>query len=619
MRNEILKKKGKILLLGNEAIVRGALESGVGLASTYPGTPSSEIGDTFSEIAKKAGIYFEYSANEKVALEVAAGAAFSGIKSIVSMKHFGLNVAADSLMPVAYVGGSPLVVVSADDPSCWSSAQSEQDNRYYARLAHIPYVEPSNPEEAKELTKFAFKISEKYEIPVLLRTTTRVSHTRGIVKLDKLPKRKTKGKFIKDMKKFNNLPPHTMEMHEKILEKIEKIRKLSEKTKFNFILNKNVRSKIGIIVSGVSYNYVIDSLDQLNLKLPVLKIGLTYPLPTEKIKRFIRNKKEVLIVEELEPLMEKEVTRIAKEINPKLKVHGKDILPKSGEFNIETVMKAIMKISKKKFDFNFDAHKKNFEKLKIPRRIPVFCPGCPHRATFLAVKKAAPPGTIFGGDIGCYILGIFPPFETQDFNLSMGANVSVIHGINKVSNQKTIAFLGDSTFFHAGMPAIANLVFNKSNTLVIILDNRYTSMTGHQENPGTGYTGMGDKTTPIRIEDVVKAMGVKNVKVVDPFNIKLMIKTIKKFLKKNELSVIVAKRECQLMAVRRMRYFGVEPDKYEIDQKKCKQCKTCLNNIGCPAINEIDGRIFIDKNLCTGCGVCASICPNGAIKKVKKK
>lgn len=287
---KILKKNGKIILLGNEAIVRGALESGVGLASTYPGTPSSEIGDTFARIAKKVGIYFEYSANEKVALETAAGAAFSGVKSIVSMKHFGVNVAADSLLPVAYIGGSPLVVVSADDPSCWSSAQSEQDNRYYARLAHIPCIEPSNSQEAKDLTKLAFKISEKYEIPVLLRTTTRVSHTKGVVKLDKLPKRKTKGRFIKDMKKFNNLPPHTMEMHEKILEKIEKIRKLSEKTKFNFIVNENTRSNIGIIVSGVSYNYVIDALDELNIKLPILKIGLSYPLPTQKIKKFIRRK-----------------------------------------------------------------------------------------------------------------------------------------------------------------------------------------------------------------------------------------------------------------------------------------------------------------------------------------
>jgi len=616
---KILKKNGKIILLGNEAIVRGALESGVGLASTYPGTPSSEIGDTFARIARKAGIYFEYSVNEKVALEVAAGAAFSGVKSIVSMKHFGVNVAADSFMPIAYVGGSPLVIVSADDPSCWSSAQSEQDNRYYARLAHIPCIEPSDSQEAKELTKLAFKISEKYEIPVLLRTTTRVNHTKGIVKLDNLPKRKTKGKFVKDMKKFNNLPPHTMEMHEKILGKIENIRKLSEKTKFNFIVNGNMRSKIGIIVSGVSYNYVIDALDELNIKLPILKIGLSFPLPTEKTKKFIKNKKSVLIVEELEPLMEDEVKIIAKDANHKLKVYGKDILPKSGEFNIEIVMKAIMKITNKKFDFNFDFHNKKFKKLKIPRRIPVFCPGCPHRAAFLAVKKAAPPGTIFGGDIGCYILGIFPPFETQDFNLSMGANVSVIHGINKVSDQKTISFLGDSTFFHAGMPAIANIIFNKSNSLVIILDNRYTSMTGHQENPGTGFTAMGDKTTPLRIENIVKAMGVKNVKVIDPLNMKLMIKTIKKFLKKDGPSVIVAKRECQLMAIRRMRYYGAEPEKYEIDQKKCKQCKTCLNSIGCPAITEIDGRMFIDKNLCTGCGVCASICPNGAIKKVKRK
>lgn len=618
MKEKILDKSGKIILLGNEAIARGALEAGVGLAATYPGTPSSEIGDTFAKIAKKVGIYFEYSTNEKIALEVAIGAAFSGVKSIVSMKHFGLNVAADSLMPVAYIGGSPIVVVSADDPNCWSSAQSEQDNRYYSRLAHIPCIEPSDADECKKFTKLAFKISEKYEIPVLLRTTTRVNHTRGVVKLGKLPKIKSKGKFVKDMKKFNNLPPHTMKLHKEILEKIEKIRNLSEKTKFNFVVNAKAKSSLGIIVSGVSYNYVMDALYALNLKIPVLKIGLTYPLPTEKIKKFIKRKKYVLIVEELEPLVEEEVNLIAKDSNCKLKIHGKDVLPKSGEYNIEIVMKAILKITKKKFGFNFDDHYKEFKKIERPKRIPVFCPGCAHRAAFLAVKKAAPKNTVFGGDIGCYILGIFPPYETQDFNLSMGANISVLHGIKKVSDQPAIAFVGDSTFFHASMPAIANLVFNKANLLVIILDNRYTSMTGHQENPGTGFTAMGEKTTPLAIENIVKSMGVKNVAVIDPYKMKKMERTIKKFLKKPGVSVIVAKRECQLMAMRRMKYFGVEPQKYEIDQKKCKVCETCIDMIGCPAITKVEGRIFIDDNLCTGCGVCKNVCPNGAIKKVKE-
>ncbi|RLG68198.1 MAG: indolepyruvate ferredoxin oxidoreductase subunit alpha, partial [Methanobacteriota archaeon] len=294
-------------MLSNEAIVRGALEAGVGFASTYPGTPASEIGDTFARISKDAGIYFEYSANEKVALEAAAGAAFCGVRSIVSMKHFGLNVAADSFMPIAYVGTNPMVIVSADDPNCWSSAQSEQDNRFYARLAHVPMLEPSDPQEAKDFTKLAFDISEKFEIPVLLRETTRVSHTRGVVKLGRIVKGKTRGEFIKDLKRFNNLPPHTMEMHERILKKIEKIRKVSEKTKLNFFLNKGKRSDFGIIVSGVSFNYVMDALNDLDVKLPILKLGLTYPLPRRKIGGFIKKLHSVLIVEELEPLIEEEV------------------------------------------------------------------------------------------------------------------------------------------------------------------------------------------------------------------------------------------------------------------------------------------------------------------------
>jgi indolepyruvate ferredoxin oxidoreductase alpha subunit len=619
LRGRVLEKPGKkVILLGNEAIVRGALESGVGFASTYPGTPASEIGDTFARIAKRAGIYFEYSVNEKVALEVAAGAAFSGVKSIVSMKHFGLNVASDSLMPIAYVGASPMVVVVADDPNCWSSAQSEQDSRWYARLAHIPMLEPSDPQEAKDFVKVAFDLSEKFEIPVLVRTTTRVSHMRGIVTLGKMIKGKTKGFFVKDLKKFYNLPPEIMEMHKRILEKIEKIRNFSEKSKINRILNGNVKSDVGIITSGVSFNYVMDSLKELDLKIPILKLSLTYPLPEEKIKNFIKKFKSVLVVEELDPVVEGEIHKLAKEVNPRLKIFGKNLLPKVGEFKIENVVYAISKITKKKLNFNFDAHSKKVKGLKIPKRFPVMCPGCPHRATFYAAKLAAEKNTVFGGDIGCYLLGIFPPLETQDFLLSMGASIGIVHGVKKVSDQKVISFLGDSTFFHAGMPGVLNTVFNKSNPLVIILDNRYTAMTGHQPHPGTGITGMGEETAHIEIDDVVKGLGIKNVKVIDPFNLKEMIKAVKEFLNKKETSVIVAKRECQLMVIRRKRKQGIPIPKFEINQNKCKKCGTCLYQFGCPAIYKAeDGSFHIEEDLCTGCGVCVQVCPNKAIK-VKK-
>lgn len=613
------EKGKKILLMGNEAIVRGALESGVGFASTYPGTPSSEVGDTFSMIAKDAGIYFEYSTNEKVALEAAMGASFSGVRSIVSVKQYGINVAADSLMPLAYVGPKAgMVIMVADDPGCWSSAQSEQDTRYYSRLGHIPMLEPSSPQECKDFVKIAFKLSEKFEVPVFVRTTTRVSHGRGVIKLGELIKGKTKGLFEKDMKKFNMLPPHTMEVHDRVLEKMERIREISEKTKLNFVENKGRRSDWGIITSGVSYNYVMDALEDFNLKIPVLKLGLTYPVPKKKIQDFIKRYRSVLIVEELEPVLEEEVNKLAKNVNPKLKVYGKNILPESGEFKEEFIINTIERLTKKKFRIGFEQHMKKYKKLKMPRRFAVMCSGCPHRATFWSVKKAAGRDTIFGGDIGCYILGMFPPYDLTDFFFSMGASPGIVHGIKKTSFQKVISFIGDSTFFHASIPAVINTVFNKSNPLIIIMDNRITGMTGHQPNPGTGRTGMGDPSEHIRIEDIIKAIGVKNVAVVDPYNVKKMIKTVKKFLKKKDVSVIVAKRECRLLTVRRFRKFNKKLPKFEINPKKCKKCGTCLYLFACPAIYKEGDQYKIDKNLCWGCGVCAQVCPNHAIKAVKR-
>jgi len=613
------EKGKKIILMGNEAIVRGALESGVGFASTYPGTPSSEVGDTFSRIAKKTGIYFEYSTNEKVALEAGMGASFSGVRSIVSMKQYGVNVASDSLMPLAYVGpNAGMVIMVADDPGCWSSAQSEQDTRYYARLGHIPMLEPSDPQECKDLIKMAFKLSERFKIPVFVRTTTRVSHGRGVVRLGKLVKGRTKGFFKKDMKKYNLLPPHTMRIHEEILKKIEKIRWISERTKANCILNPRTKSKVGIIVSGVSFTYVMDALNDLNIKIPVLKLGLTYPLPKKKIKNFIKRFRSVLVVEELEPILEKEIQVLSKDVKPKLKIFGKNYLPRSGEYDEELVILAINKITGKRLEISLKSHLERYLKLKKIRRFAIMCPGCQHRATFLAAKLAAGKNTVFGGDIGCYALGIFPPYYTQDFLFSMGASEGIIHGIKKTTFQKAIAFIGDSTFFHAGIPGLINTVFNKSNPLIIIMDNRITAMTGHQPNPGGGRTGMGEKTNKIKIEDIVRACGVKYVKVIDPFNVKKKIKTIKKFLKKDEVSVIVAKRECQLLTIRRKVKSGKKIKKFKINQKKCKRCGLCLYYLACPSIYREGDNFFIDRNLCTGCSVCSQVCPHRAIRKVRE-
>ncbi len=539
MERLLLKKSGKkVILLGNEAIVRGALEEGVNFVSTYPGTPASEIGDTFFRIAKKAGVYFEYSTNEKVALEAGIGASFSGLRTLAVMKDFGLNVCLDALLPFVYTGSKgPIVIIVADDPSCHSSAQSEENTRGLSLVARIPTLEPSDPQECKDFLKVGFQISEKFKIPVMLRITTRVAHQRMPVKLGKF-RRGTlpKGKFIKEPKRFVTLPPRVLEMKKELLRKIERIKEFSEKSKINPFYGMASRRKgIGIIASGISYLYVMEALKELNINLPVFKLGFFYPLPEKKIKNFIKSFKKVLVVEELDSYLEREIERLTRDVNPELQIFGKNLIPEVGELKPEIVTAAIAKFTNKKF--NIQHLPLN---IPIPKRFPQLCPGCPYWFVFAAVKKAVDTKkVIFGGDIGCYMLFGLPPINIQDYLFCMGSSVGIAHGIKKATGQKLITFIGDSTFFHAGIPAVINAVFNKSNPLIIILDNQTTAMTGHQPHPGAPQ----DKN-PIKIEDIVKACGVKNLRVIDPINQKEFVTAIKEFLEKKEVSVIVARRPC---------------------------------------------------------------------------
>ena len=532
--------------------MKGALEAGVQFVSTYPGTPSSEIGNIFSEIAKKHNIYFEFSTNEKVALEAAIGASFSGLKCLVAMKNFGLNVCSDSLLPLCYTGTKgPMVIVVGDDPSCWSSAQSEENSRPFAYLGHIPMLEPSDPQECKDFTKLGFEISEKFKLPVILRTTTRVAHQRMPVAINQYPTSNTqhpRGEFVKNPHQFVTMPPRVLEMKKELLEKIEKLKVFAERSPLNQIAGDRVSrsSKTGVVTSAISYLYVMEALKALKMDLPVLKLGFFYPLPEEKIRSFMKTLKKVLVVEELEGFLEKEIKAIAKEVNPKIKIFGKDLLPAVGELNQIKVALAVAKVAGKRF-------KVPEISLDIPKRFPRFCAGCPHLFVVSAIKKAAPENTIFGGDIGCYMLAGMPQYNLQDYLFSMGSSIGIGHGIRKSTNQRVIALIGDSTFFHAGIPALINTVFNKSNPLIIVMDNRTTAMTGHQPHPGIGKTGMGEETTEIKIEDIVSACGVKNLKVIDPINTAELEKTIKEFLKKDEASVIIARRICALLAKRENR------------------------------------------------------------------
>ena len=541
MQKEILKKKGeKVVLLGNEAIIRGALEAGVQFVTTYPGTPASEIGDIFYKIQdiryKIQDLYFEFSVNEKVALEAAAGASFCGLRTLVAMKNFGLNVASDFLYPLVYSGiKGGMVIVVADDPSCWSSAQSEDNSRGHVLKAHIPTLEPSTPQECKDFTKLAFNLSERFKIPVMIRETTRVALQSGIVSLAEIKKQNKKAKFLKNPRQFVTMPPRVLEMHQELLEKIEKIKDFSEKSKLNQATSYKLQAtrEVGLITSGACYLYAKEALKELNLELPLLKLGFFYPLAEEKIKKFIKNLSAVLIVEEFEPHLEREVERLAKNINPKLKINGKNILSEVGELKPEDVISAVSKLTGKKL--KFEKHKNQFQKINLPKRRPQFCPGCSYHLIFSIIKRVAPQNTIFGGEIGCYMLAHYPPHEMQDYLYCMGSDISIAHGIEKASKQKVIAFVGDSSFFHSSIPALINTTFNKSNPLIIIMENSTTAMTGHQPHPGA---------CGIEIEAIVKACGIKNVKTIDPAKVKEFENTVKEFLEKSEASVIIAKHPC---------------------------------------------------------------------------
>jgi len=613
--------EGKQLLLsGNEAITRGALEAGINVATAYPGTPSSEIADTFSEIAKhlikknkEPDFYFEYSTNEKVALEISVAASLCGLRTLTSMKHVGLNVASDALMTYLYVGSKGgHIIVSADDPYCHSS-QNEQDNRYYALFGNVPMLEPSTPEEAKVMTKIGFKISEELQLPVLLRTTTRLNHARGPVTLNKLKKAQKRGKFEKDPLLAYE-PVTARRKHSLLLSKMTKAEKISEKSQFNIIFNIGKPTDIGIVSSGVSVNYVKEIAEILKLNVKILKLGMTHPIPRHLCEQFIKSCKIVIVVEELDPILEQQLKMLAYDGGYDVKIYGKT----TGHFSrlYEYTPDIILDIFSKIFDVINPYRKHSQSKLKLPNRPPVLCPGCPHRATYYAVKKIAPQGTIYPTDIGCYILGKTPPLEIADVLLCMGSNAGLACGFAVSGHQKIVSFMGDSTFFHSGIPPIIDAVHHNHNVVITILDNRTTAMTGHQPHPGSEYTGMGRSVKLIKIEDVIKGLGVNHIEIVNPNNIGETTSAFQRALDFQGPSVVISKAPCILSELRKKRESGKTVPVYIIDQEKCIQCRECIDHFGCPAFNYIDdGTILIDDAQCNGCGNCVDVCSNNAVYK----
>ena len=609
------KKNEKLFLLGNEAAVRGALEAGITFTSTYPGTPSSEIGNVLAKIAKKAGVYFEFSVNEKVALEVSAAAAASGLRSFVFMKHVGLNVAADAFMSTAYTGvRGGMIILSADDPSMHSS-QNEQDNRLFAQMAGVPVLEPANPQEVKDLMYYGVEISEQFQIPVLMRTTTRVSHMRAIVKLGDIKKKNKEGFFEKEENRFNIAPAFARKLRKSLVEKLQQIEEVANNSMVNQIV-KECDSKTGVITSGAPYNYVIDVVNENNLQVNILKLGLSYPFPRGLVRKFLDGLERVIIVEEVEPFIEKEVLALIGKEYKKIKVHGKldDTFPRIYEYNPDIIAESIAKV----INFNLPEQiDKNID-IKPPFRPPVLCPGCPHRSSIYAIKKAVnslkirDEDVIYSNDIGCYTLAMQPPYNMADYCICMGSSIGIGSGMAKATKQKVISLIGDSTFFHAGIPPLINAVHNRANIMVVVLDNRITAMTGGQPNPSIPLDGWGEETPVISIEELAKATGAGYVAVINPGNIKKATEIFKEALQYKGVSVVISRSPCIMLKSKEKR------PNFQINQEKCTRCQICLKQFNCPAIyKKDDGSIHINELLCTGCGVCVQVCPQKAIE-VKK-
>ena len=599
--DRMLAREGNLLLLGNEAIARGCVEAGVRVAATYPGTPSSEIGTVLERIADDIGLMFEYSVNEKVAVEVCGAASASGLRSFAFMKHVGLNVASDAFMSLAYSGiRGGMVILSADDPSCHSS-QDEQDNRFFAKMATIPMLEPSTPREAKEMVLEAFDISERLETPVLLRTTTRVSHARGIVPLDPFHEIRTLGKFDKDPSRFVMIPAHARMNRLRSLERFDRAMELSESSRLNFVVG---NGPIGVVTSGVSYTYVKEFLRDVE----ILKLGFTNPVPENKVREFVEGKEKVVVVEELDPYLEDEVLRISKGAEIKVPILGKRTghLPRAFEFSPDTILS--LKETLPVIETKNPLVPKD---IGLPNRPPVLCAGCPHRATYYATKLAlGKEEAIFSSDVGCYSLGVQPPLEMADFLLCMGSSVGAAGGFKSATDQKVIGFIGDSTFFHAGIPGFINAVLNDHRYLLVILDNSSTAMTGHQPNPGTGRDYGGKKTSGIDLEKLIRGCGVGYVETVDPYRIRDASHTIREALDFDGLAVVISRRPCPLL-LRKEGSLRAVP--FEVDEGKCIHCYSCVQKLSCPALLRRADNVEIDAILCIGCGCCAQICPKHAI------
>ncbi len=591
-------------LMGNEAIALGALDAGVGFVSGYPGTPSTEVLESVAKY-NDGSVYVEWSVNEKSAMEAAAGAAYAGARTMVTMKQVGLNVASDPLMSLAYVGvKGGLIVLVADDPGPISS-QTEQDTRTFAMYSKLPVFDPSSPEEAYAMVGEAFELSEKYATPVILRSTTRVCHGCATVNVkDHHEPKKAEG-FQKDTQRWVIFPRTSFLNHRKIEERNPVIGKEFCSSPFNKV-EFSGSGKRGIATHGDNYAYTSEALSLLNAEAPLFKVGTPFPFPEDMAVEFLKSVDEVLCVEELDPVIERALTFLCGKHHLQTKILGKltGHIPAAGENSVESVEKALARY----LDVELPESAKLPQPPQMPVRPPVLCAGCPHRASFFAVKEAMKGRkAVFSGDIGCYTLGNAQPLDMTDTCLCMGAGVTMAQGLHKIEpDAVNFAFIGDSTFFHTGIAGVINAVYNEHDMVLVVLDNSTTAMTGHQPHPGTGKTMMGEISEKISIEKVLDALGVKSIQTVDPLNLAQAKAAVKHAAEQKGISAIVFRSPC--IAI-------VKPNKaLVVDENKCIGCRQCLTKLGCPALVLENGKAKVEPSLCTGCALCAQVCPVKAIQ-----
>jgi len=588
------------LLMGNEAIARGAAEAGIRVAAAYPGTPASEIMTTLMRLAPEAGIYTEWSVNEKVAVEIAAGAAYAGARALASMKQMGLNVAADAVMSLAYIGvKGGLVLVVADDPGPHSS-QTEQDTRLFARFAKLPVLDPSCPREAYEMTRYAFELSESLHLPVILRPTTRVSHACQDITVGTIAPRPPLPGFVKDPR-WVIMPSLAAKQHIWLNEQQRRAAAELAASPFNAA---RFEGSAGVITSGLSYYYVTEALAGLGVKLSLLKIGTPCPLPETVVLDFLNRVKRVLVVEEQEPVVEEQVINLAWRHHLPVEISGKHdgYLSREGEFNVPRVTAALARF----LDIEAEAGPARPQPPPLPARPPLFCAGCPHRGSFYAFKQAAQGlDAIFTGDIGCYTLGAAPPLTAMDTCLCMGAGLGLAQGLVRVQPAtRLVAFIGDSTFFHAGLPPLVNAVHQQTPLVVVVLDNQTTAMTGHQPHPGLAEDA-GHR--PVDIARVARACGVETVLTADPLDLEATMAAARQALAAPGPALVILRHPCPQI---------VKPTRrYRVDAGACTGCQTCINELGCPALMPAGNAVQITAT-CTGCGLCAQVCPVAAIAEV---